>query len=178
MSINENDNNVTLSVRDNGHGVAVDKQQHIFKRFYSSATESSKEVGGTGVGLYLSKSIISLHGGDIWFESAEGEGTTFHFSLPKDEATRRATNSVNSDDIYYVPSMGSSSSMSTLERESIVDGTEDGERLPCLLLMTISTCYSYYVRYSRAIIELSAPRMELMDWRATMRCPTSSSPML
>ncbi|MFR9651474.1 MAG: ATP-binding protein [Rikenellaceae bacterium] len=86
MSITESEQSVILSVQDNGHGVPEHKQPHIFKRFFSSATESSKEVGGTGVGLYLSKSIVSLHGGEIWFDSIEGEGTTFYFSLPKGES--------------------------------------------------------------------------------------------
>jgi signal transduction histidine kinase len=54
----------------------------MFERFYRAHIGTPYDYGGLGVGLYISREIARQHGGDIWFESEEGKGSTFHFSLP------------------------------------------------------------------------------------------------
>ncbi|NIE63419.1 ATP-binding protein [Burkholderia sp. Ax-1719] len=71
-----------LSVRDSGRGIAPDVLERIFERFYQA--NGSGRASGLGLGLWLARSIVRLHGGSIWAESAgEGQGATFHVSLPR-----------------------------------------------------------------------------------------------
>lgn len=69
---------VTLYVRDNGIGIPPQFHERIFGLF----NRLNPNIEGTGVGLALAKRIIEFHGGKIWVESAEGEGSTFYFTLP------------------------------------------------------------------------------------------------
>lgn len=74
---------VVVSVRDRGIGIPRDKQARIFERFYRAHSGTPHEhTSSLGVGLYLSKEFVLRHGGRMWFESREGVGTTFWFSLP------------------------------------------------------------------------------------------------
>jgi signal transduction histidine kinase len=67
-----------VSVRDNGQGIDADVLPKLFSRFASKS-----EIGGTGLGLFISKSIVEAHSGRIWAENnADGRGATFSFSLP------------------------------------------------------------------------------------------------
>jgi signal transduction histidine kinase len=77
----KDENWVETVVEDKGIGIPDSVMAHIFDKFYRSH-RSSKTVGGTGLGLYLSKTIVSAHGGEIWVKSREGEGSTFGFSVP------------------------------------------------------------------------------------------------
>jgi len=71
-----------ISVTDTGIGISVNKQDTIFEPFIQADNSTTKEYGGTGLGLSLSKRIVELLGGKIWFESEEGKGSTFSFSIP------------------------------------------------------------------------------------------------
>ncbi|TAK32744.1 MAG: PAS domain-containing protein [Chloroflexota bacterium] len=71
-----------VSVRDYGVGIPEDKQSRIFERFYRAHTGTPYDYGGMGVALFISREIIARHGGRMWFESEEGKGSTFYFSLP------------------------------------------------------------------------------------------------
>jgi signal transduction histidine kinase len=73
---------VTVAVRDQGVGIPPDRQRHVFERFYRAHAGTPQDYGGLGVGLDLARAIVERHGGRIWFESAPGAGSTFHFSLP------------------------------------------------------------------------------------------------
>lgn len=79
---------VIVSVLDHGVGIPPEKQPHIFERFYRAHAGTPYERGGMGMGLYLSREIISKHGGRMWFESTWGQGSTFYFSLPLAEGER------------------------------------------------------------------------------------------
>jgi len=68
-----------ISVSDNGPGIPPEEQAHIFDRFYRG---SERRTGGTGLGLSIAKSLVELHGGQLWVESEVGKGSTFHFTLP------------------------------------------------------------------------------------------------
>ncbi|HEY8655649.1 MAG TPA: ATP-binding protein [Candidatus Limnocylindria bacterium] len=76
------DGMVLLSVTDQGMGIRAAELESIFGLFYRSPDREARDVGGMGLGLYISKEIVDRHGGRIWAESRTGEGTTFHVALP------------------------------------------------------------------------------------------------
>ncbi len=82
LAIRKEDGEAVVSVRDYGVGIPRERQAGIFQRFYRAHTGTPYDYGGLGIGLYLSHEIIRQHHGRMWFESAEGQGSTFFFSLP------------------------------------------------------------------------------------------------
>jgi signal transduction histidine kinase/MFS family permease len=71
-----------FKVKDTGIGVPKKEQSHLFTKFFRATNARKQRPDGTGVGLFLAKKVIVAHGGDIVFESVEGEGSTFGFRLP------------------------------------------------------------------------------------------------
>lgn len=82
-----NNGYITFYVKDTGIGVSDDNKKLIFKR-YHKAVESKV---GTGIGLSISKQLVNLLGGDIWFKSKIGEGSTFYFKLPYKKINSKKT---------------------------------------------------------------------------------------
>jgi PAS domain S-box-containing protein len=76
---------VYVSVTDEGLGLSREEQERVFTRFYR-APDKKRMSKGAGLGLYLCKSVVEAHGGAIRVSSAEGQGATFTFSLPRDKA--------------------------------------------------------------------------------------------
>ena len=72
----------SLSVADRGIGIPAQQQARIFGRFERADNGRAYGIGGTGLGLYLSRALVEQHGGRIWFESVEAEGSTFFVLLP------------------------------------------------------------------------------------------------
>ncbi|HXU72130.1 MAG TPA: ATP-binding protein [Polyangia bacterium] len=73
---------VEVSVADRGIGIPIDARARIFERFYQVDASSTRRFGGAGLGLALAKELVTLHGGDITLDSAEGRGSTFTVRLP------------------------------------------------------------------------------------------------
>ena len=74
---------VQVEIRDNGKGIAKKELPHIFERCYRTDASRNSSKGGSGLGLSIAKKIIEEHGGKIWANSVEGEGTTISFVLRK-----------------------------------------------------------------------------------------------
>jgi two-component system, OmpR family, sensor histidine kinase SenX3 len=84
VRIDTSDKNVVLQVRDRGVGIPSVELKRIFKRFYRVSNRSLKHVKGTGLGLFIVRSIVRKHGGKVFAESAgEGQGTTITLELPR-----------------------------------------------------------------------------------------------
>ncbi|MCL5291854.1 MAG: response regulator [Actinobacteria bacterium] len=73
---------VKISVSDTGIGISPIDQVKLFEKFYRVDNSLTREVGGTGLGLSIVKTLVRMHGGDIWVESEAGKGSTFTFTLP------------------------------------------------------------------------------------------------
>ncbi|RME43957.1 MAG: PAS domain-containing protein, partial [Caldilineae bacterium] len=71
-----------VSITDSGGGIAEKDAEHVFDRFYKADRPLIQGLGETGVGLSIAKYLIEAHGGEIWFDTEMGKGTTFHFALP------------------------------------------------------------------------------------------------
>ncbi len=80
VSARQENDQVLFSVRDNGAGIPEADLPRIFERFYK--TDRARSGSGTGLGLAISKHLVEAHGGKIWAESIEGQGSTFYFTLP------------------------------------------------------------------------------------------------
>ncbi|MFH0987459.1 MAG: ATP-binding protein [Patescibacteria group bacterium] len=74
--------NIEFSVRDSGVGIPQNQQQRIFSKFFRAVNVLKMETEGSGLGLFIAKNIIEAHRGRVWFESEEGKGTTFYFTIP------------------------------------------------------------------------------------------------
>ena len=81
VKIVEQTGKITASIKDNGIGIPMAQQGSIFKQFFR-ASNSSTVASGSGLGLFIAKSIIEKHNGSMWFESEENKGAAFFFSLP------------------------------------------------------------------------------------------------
>jgi signal transduction histidine kinase len=73
---------VEATVEDRGIGLSREELSRLFQKFARADRKEVREVGGTGLGLYISKSLVEMQGGRIWAESEPGRGSTFCFSLP------------------------------------------------------------------------------------------------
>jgi len=73
---------LTFYVKDTGIGITKDKQKIIFDIFRQADDSHTRKYDGAGIGLSISKKLTELLGGNIWFESKEGKGTTFYFTMP------------------------------------------------------------------------------------------------
>jgi two-component system phosphate regulon sensor histidine kinase PhoR len=82
VGVETRESNVCFYVRDEGLGIAPEEQQRVFEKFYRADPQMTRGVGGTGLGLYICKELVSRMGGRIWIESNDGKGSTFLFELP------------------------------------------------------------------------------------------------
>jgi signal transduction histidine kinase/DNA-binding response OmpR family regulator len=79
---------VRVSLRDYGEGISPRDLPKLFQKFSQIDSGSTRKVGGTGLGLVISKGIVEQHGGKIWVDSTPGAGSTFYFTLPAHSTTR------------------------------------------------------------------------------------------
>jgi signal transduction histidine kinase len=73
---------ICVSLRDTGFGISKDEQRDVFQKFFRSDDSKVRESPGTGLGLSITRHLVEMQGGQIWFESEPGEGTTFYFTIP------------------------------------------------------------------------------------------------
>jgi signal transduction histidine kinase len=76
------DGTVEVRVVDEGIGIPAREQERIFRKFYRAESTARDGAGGTGLGLFIAKELVTAMGGRIWVESSEGEGSKFAFELP------------------------------------------------------------------------------------------------
>jgi signal transduction histidine kinase len=86
LSAQEKPTLVYISVSDEGPGIEKEALRRIFEKGFRVRNEDTRKKSGSGLGLYIAKSIVLAHNGEIWAESEPGKGTTFNFSLPKAQA--------------------------------------------------------------------------------------------
>ena len=82
VAVRKEGEEVLIKVSDTGYGIPKNQQARIFEKLFRADNVREKDASGTGLGLYLVKSIVENSGGGVWFESEENEGTTFFVALP------------------------------------------------------------------------------------------------
>lgn len=91
IDVKGDDEHVTVSIQDSGIGIPREDIPHLFQKFYRVDNTATREIGGTGLGLYLCRRLTEMMGGRIWVESEFGKGSTFNLEIPRtsrEEATR------------------------------------------------------------------------------------------
>ena len=73
---------IIVHVKDNGIGIPAEDLESIFSRYYQASNKSERSAMGSGLGLHIAKKIVEGHGGRIWAESEDGQGSIFSFSVP------------------------------------------------------------------------------------------------
>jgi signal transduction histidine kinase len=91
VMMEDNPNEVKISIKDSGIGIPEEKQKDLFKKFYQVDTTLTRERGGSGLGLAICKGIIENHHGKISVHSKANQGATFSFTIPKEEPTNTKT---------------------------------------------------------------------------------------
>jgi signal transduction histidine kinase/CHASE3 domain sensor protein len=85
VTVDDRGDSFVTAVSDRGIGIPTDELAQVFERFHRGRQVSSTNYGGLGLGLYITKQIVERHGGSIWVDSKEGQGTSFYFSLPAED---------------------------------------------------------------------------------------------
>jgi signal transduction histidine kinase len=73
---------VQFSIKDTGIGISDEEKEQVFQKFFRSANQEAANIPGTGLGLNLTRQLVNLHQGQIWFESELRKGSTFYFNIP------------------------------------------------------------------------------------------------
>ena len=79
-----------ISVSDHGIGIPEDEQEKVLRGYYRASNASAVQAHGTGLGLWVTSMVLSEHGGRIWFNSKENEGTTIFMALPATQIAKTA----------------------------------------------------------------------------------------
>lgn len=82
VGLRRDDETIIVSVRDNGLGISPDNQKNLFERRVRIRRKEHKRIKGSGLGLFIVRSVARRHGGEAWVESEEGQGATFFISIP------------------------------------------------------------------------------------------------
>lgn len=126
----ESEEAILFAIHDTGTGIPMAKQHLLFQSFVQADTSITRKFGGTGLGLTICKNLVELMGGRIWFQSDEGRGSSFFFSIPYISAVTSAEFSKSSE-TYKIP-LSKETQPTRSARILIVDDTEDNR----LLLLT------------------------------------------
>lgn len=111
---------VLINVTDSGIGISAEDLAHVFQKFYRADNSDTREIGGTGLGLYIAKQRTEAMGGHIWAKSAFGEGTTFYISLPRisaEEYNKRMIAVNNNNMINNIAAQNANSDRSVVNHE-------------------------------------------------------------
>lgn len=90
LTLKSSEQNCIISVKDNGPGIAIEEQEHIFQRFFQSPTNTNTGYAGSGIGLSLARELVLLHHGSLTVNSTPGQGAEFIISLPLGDHHLRA----------------------------------------------------------------------------------------
>ncbi|HEX7675414.1 MAG TPA: ATP-binding protein [Bdellovibrio sp.] len=130
---------VRFAIRDTGTGIPKDKQHLLFQNFVQADSSITRKFGGSGLGLTISKNLVELMGGRIWFTSEESKGSTFYFTIPYVQA--EANFEISRVYEEPAPAAVTEKDVTRNARILVVDDTEDNR----FLLLTYLKKYPFDV---------------------------------
>lgn len=107
IGLTGNDKVVQFYVRDTGAGIPAEDVGHLFQKFYRVDNSATRTIGGTGLGLFISRKMVELYNGHIWVESEIGKGSTFFVNLPRLTAQRAEQLKLEEDGKSQLPDITS-----------------------------------------------------------------------
>jgi len=157
--LNNRDIELHFSVQDTGIGISEENQKHLFRSFSQADSSTTRRFGGTGLGLAISKQLSELMGGEIWVESKEDQGSTFHFTIQL--TTSDAVS--QQDNVTHMPS---------IQRVLVVDDNDAAREILSSNVKALGLCcdsakdgFQALERVQRAQSEGSEYQLILVDWQ-------------
>lgn len=132
---------VRFAIRDTGTGIPKDKQHLLFQNFVQADSSITRKFGGSGLGLTISKNLVELMGGRIWFASEENKGSTFYFTIPYVPTDASVLETTRAYEEPAQPLAVAESNVGRNARILVVDDTEDNR----FLLLTYLKKYPFDV---------------------------------
>jgi len=83
LGLHTEEKEIIISIQDTGQGIPQEDIQHLFQKFYRVDNSATRQIGGTGLGLFISRKIVELYNGRVWAESNLGQGSTFFVAIPR-----------------------------------------------------------------------------------------------
>ncbi|MDB5164613.1 MAG: putative sensor protein [Candidatus Saccharibacteria bacterium] len=111
VGLTGDDQVVQCYIADTGPGIPAEDVPHLFQKFYRIDNSATRTVGGTGLGLFITRKIIELYEGRIWVESELGKGSSFYINLPRlttQKATELQSDAANSSELAPINSLTAS----------------------------------------------------------------------
>jgi PAS domain S-box-containing protein len=168
-----------ISVRDTGIGIPPDRMNRLFQSFSQVDSSTTRKYGGTGLGLAISKRLSELMGGEMWVESTEGVGSTFHFTIRAQTATLPRPQPV-----LPMPQLKG-------KRVLIVDDNETNRRVLSLQVQTWELIPTVFANpldaleavksgetFDAAILDMHMPEMDGLQLATEIRKYNKSTPLI
>ncbi|MFI3280790.1 MAG: ATP-binding protein [Rikenellaceae bacterium] len=131
--VEEREDDLRIEVHDTGIGISKVVGKRLFERFASFNLNNLSDTGGIGIGLILTKSLVKMHNGEIWFESEESRGTSFFVSIPKHITDDQQTESGDEVDPMHVSSQ--EEAQYAQESEAQLEWSHEDGSLPQMLVV-------------------------------------------
>jgi hypothetical protein len=137
VDVTGDDEHVIISIADSGIGIPAEDVSHLFQKFYRVDNSDTREIGGTGLGLYLCRRLTEAMGGKIWVESVYKEGSTFFVQLPRMDSVKaqeaiEGSSEVNSDTAPEIISVRSEAKIGPEMASPSGNGSMKPEFMPAL----------------------------------------------
>lgn len=169
IDVTGDEDHVIISVKDSGIGIPAEDMPHLFQKFYRVDNKDTREIGGTGLGLYLSRRLAEIMGGRIWAESIYTRGSVFYVELPRissqeatriteqsaliaqEEANQKAAVESNLQPVDFTPTQPNAETATPATTAPIPHNVPRGQALTPEQIAA-------YVAQQRALIQTTAPQ--------------------
>lgn len=193
VDVDGNEDHVIISVKDSGIGIPAEDMSHLFQKFYRVENKDTRDIGGTGLGLYLSRRLAEIMGGRIWVESIYTRGSVFYLELPRissqeadrikeqsaliaqEEANQEANPQTELQTAEFTPT--STSPTSIAEGQSQAPATEPLHNVPRGQALTPEQIAAY-VAQQRELIQQTTSQTETTSTRSATPLQPTARPQI
>lgn len=193
VDVDGDEDHVIVSVKDSGIGIPAEDMSHLFQKFYRVENKDTRDIGGTGLGLYLSRRLAEIMGGRIWVESIYTRGSVFYLELPRissqeadrikeqsaliaqEEANQEANPQTELQTAEFTPTSTLPTSMA--EVQSQASATEPLHKVPRGQALTPEQIAAY-VAQQRELIQQNTSQTETTSTRSATPLQPTTRPQI